>query len=131
MKAATVATLKFWDQRYPDILMDSKYVKTLMLDVFGSECLAKSSVGGNWARNAPVKHDALDAIKLEFLRGNLTRILLSTPNFIPIRLSSHYTVLTTFTEIFMYRVGSDVRRSNKFTEIVNKHCNYFRRPKNN
>lgn len=70
LKAATVNTLKFWDQRYPDILMDSKYVKTLILDVFGKDCLAKSSVGGHWARNAPVKHDALNAIKLEFARGN-------------------------------------------------------------
>lgn len=62
-------SLKIWDERYPDILMDSKYVKTLMLDVFGKGCLAKSSAGGNRARNASVQHDALDAIKLEFVRG--------------------------------------------------------------
>lgn len=69
LKSATVDTLKYWDNRY-DILMDSKYVKTLLLDVFGEDCLAKSSAGGNWARNVAIKHDPLDAIKLGFVRGN-------------------------------------------------------------
>lgn len=70
LRAVTVDTLKGWDQRYPDILMDRKYVKTLMLDVFGKDCLAKSSAGGQQARNSPARHDALDEIKLEFVRGN-------------------------------------------------------------
>lgn len=45
-------------------------MKTLMLDVFGKDCLANSSAGGKPARNSPARHDALDEIKLEFVRGN-------------------------------------------------------------
>lgn len=69
LKRQTLEDLKDWNVAYPTILYDSKYVKKLLMDVFGLKCLVKSSVGGNMARNANVQHEALDKIKLKFVRG--------------------------------------------------------------
>lgn len=66
----TMQTLKFWDERYPNILMDQKYLGRLAVEVFGMECLAISSVYGMPARNSNVQHAPLDEKKLKFVRGN-------------------------------------------------------------
>lgn len=63
-------TLKFWDERYPNILMDQKYLGKLALEVFGKECLAISSVYGTPARNVNAQHAPLDKEKLKFVEGN-------------------------------------------------------------
>lgn len=63
-------TLKFWDERYANILMDQKYLGKLATDVFRKECLAVSSVYGNRARNVSVQHAPLDEEKLKFIQGN-------------------------------------------------------------
>lgn len=65
----TVETLKFWDTRYPNIIMDRKYLKKLAYDVFGVDSLAISSVYGTHARNVNKKHDALDENKRKFIEG--------------------------------------------------------------
>lgn len=67
--ANTVEKLKEWNQKYPTVLYDSKYLKKLAIDVFGIECIRSSSVYGTPARNSNVQHNALDATKLNFIRG--------------------------------------------------------------
>lgn len=69
VKSKTVKILKEWNQRYPTILFDSKFLKELLKDIFGMKCLASSSVGGGRARNADVQHKPLDFIELRFIRG--------------------------------------------------------------
>lgn len=66
---SSIRLLKNWDEKYPSVLYDSKYVKVLLKDVFGLECLAISSVGGTMARNQAVQHKALDPVKLDFIKG--------------------------------------------------------------
>lgn len=66
----TIETLKFWDERYPNVIIDSKYLKILAVDVFGLERLALSSVYGGRARNAQIQHEPLDGQKLQFVQGN-------------------------------------------------------------
>lgn len=68
---STIKTLKHWNKVYPNILYDSKYLKRLAVDVFGLECLAKSSVLGRSANNTTAQHAPLDAVKLGFMRGDL------------------------------------------------------------
>lgn len=65
-----INTLKFWDERYPNILMDQKYLGKLAVEVFGIDCLANSSVYGMPARNANVQHAPLGEKKLKFVQGN-------------------------------------------------------------
>lgn len=69
LKVDTVDKLKMWNEKYPTILYDRKYLKELLKYAFGMECLALSSVGGKPARNKNVQHAALDKIKLKFIAG--------------------------------------------------------------
>lgn len=69
LKANTFLILKEWDQIYPDIFYDRRYLKEMLKDVFGIKCLAASSVGGTPARNKAVQHQALHPVKLKFIRG--------------------------------------------------------------
>lgn len=66
----TVITLKDWNTKYSTVLFDYKFLKRLAVDVFGLECLARSSVFGMQARNSTLQHVALDSTKLNFVRGN-------------------------------------------------------------
>lgn len=68
--AETLRILQTWNKKYPTVLYDAKYLKKLAVDVFGEICLKKSSVFGFPARNATVQHEALDAAKLNFVRGS-------------------------------------------------------------
>lgn len=75
LQESTVGTLKFWNSRYPCVEYDRLFIKKLAEDVFGIDSLAKSSVNGTRARNANVRHEALDKIKLEFVRGNVVFVV--------------------------------------------------------
>lgn len=68
--AETLRALQSWNKKYPTILYDAKYLKKLAVDVFDEICLKKSSVFGFPARNGAVRHEALDAAKLDFVRGS-------------------------------------------------------------
>lgn len=70
LKSNTVAVLKHWSIRYSTVLYDAKYLKKLAIDIFGEQCLKLSSVFGTPARNTNTKHEALDAPKLNFMRGD-------------------------------------------------------------
>lgn len=102
--------------------MDRKYLRKIAEDVFGSECLAISSVLGNPARNANKQHAPLDTVKLDFVRGKLTVYPLIKSFFSDLLISS-----IMFSDIFKQRTGSDERRFDKFNEIMNKHCGNARR----
>lgn len=115
LKSNTVEALKIWDMQYPTIIYDRKYLKELAKDVFGLECLAKSSVGGTPSRNVKKQHAPLNPTKLKFMRGKYL-ILIFT--FCQIG-----NLCTSATDIFTYRTGGDISRSGRFTEIMNKHCN--------
>lgn len=67
--AATVRILKEWNKKYPTAIYDSKYLKKLALDVFGKECLARSTVYGTTARSSNVQREPLNLAKLCFVRG--------------------------------------------------------------
>lgn len=69
LTAKSLALLKDWDNKYPTIIYDSKYLKQLAMDIFGPDILAISSVFGNPSRSALVRHQALDPERLEFLLG--------------------------------------------------------------
>lgn len=69
LKSNTIEVLKMWDMQYPTIIYDRKYLKELAKDVFGLECLAKSSVGGTPSRNGKKQHAPLNPTKLKFMRG--------------------------------------------------------------
>lgn len=80
LQKSTIETLKNWYQNYPDVLLDSKFLKRLALDVFGGDCLSKSSVLGKKSKRSVLGdktnmsaevHPALDAVKLDFMRGTL------------------------------------------------------------
>lgn len=62
-------TLKQWNEHESSADYDSKYVKKILIDVFGIKQLAKSSVFGTRARNSTAQHENLDATKLNFVRG--------------------------------------------------------------
>lgn len=71
LRSSTVKLLKWWDLTYPTILYDSKYLKRLAIDVFGMDCLARSTVfGTRHGQNPSAHHRALDGTKLNFIRGN-------------------------------------------------------------
>lgn len=70
LKSKTLNLLKSWNKKYPTVLYDAKYLKSLAMDVFGRECLENSSVYGTPARNSKIQHKALDATKVNFVRGN-------------------------------------------------------------
>lgn len=70
LQSATVNTLKCWNTKYSTVLYDSKFLKKIAVDVFGLECLGRSSVFGMQAWNSSLRHDALDLTKLNFVRGN-------------------------------------------------------------
>lgn len=70
LHSTSLKFLKFWNHRYPNVLYDSKYLKKIAVDVFGMDCLAKSSVGGTFARSARIRREPLDVTKLNFVRGN-------------------------------------------------------------
>lgn len=65
----TLQTLKFWNERYPSIIFDGKFLKMLVVDVFGIECLAASSVFGGRVWNSQSQHVALEKAKLKFSQG--------------------------------------------------------------
>lgn len=65
--------LKFWSNirsGYNTVLYDAKFLKKVSVDVFGAQCLQESSVFGMPAGNSNQRHLALDATKLNFVRGS-------------------------------------------------------------
>lgn len=74
LKSRTLSAVKTWNDIYPTVLYDAKFLKKVAMDVFGRECLKNSSVLGQPARNSNVQHAALDATKLNFVRGNTRKI---------------------------------------------------------
>lgn len=55
---------------YNTVLYDAKFLKKVSMDVFGAHCLGESSVFGTPAGNSHQCHLALDATKLNFVRGS-------------------------------------------------------------
>lgn len=109
-----VKSLIFANSRYPTILYDSKYVKLLANEVFGIECLKKSTVIG---RNPNKGFSPLDPTKLRFVKGRITEI---SSEFISYSTSFFFIC----TDLFIKRVGDgDKRRMDNFTKILNKCCN--------
>lgn len=70
LQSNTVNTLKKWNDLYPTILYDCKYLKRIAVDVFGILCLKMSSVFGTRARNSTAQHERLDVTKLSFVEGS-------------------------------------------------------------
>lgn len=64
LRSSTMQLLKEWNERYPTILFDCKFVRKSIIDVFGIERLAKPPVFGTRIC------ENLDATKLNFVRGN-------------------------------------------------------------
>lgn len=71
LQFSTIEQLKYWNcnTAYNQNFMDAKFLKRLAIDVFGSECLKRSSVLGRAANNAEQLHEPLDPKKLDFMRG--------------------------------------------------------------
>lgn len=116
LMSGTVNTLKDWNTKYPTVLYDTKFLKRLALDVFGSECLARSSVFGMQARNSILQHETLDSTKLNFIRGNFGILQEILYMIFP---------LVSFLDLFSQRAGSEGFR--KFNGAMNKICNNIRR----
>lgn len=72
LSAGTVDKAKLWNSRYKSNIYDSKFVQLLSIDIFGRDCLARSSVFGGRAWNSNIQHAALDEVKKSFLQGNVT-----------------------------------------------------------
>lgn len=70
--SGTVDTVKFWNNRYKTNIYDSKFVLLLAIEIFGLDCLARSSVFGGRSWNSDVRHEALEEVKKTFLEGNVT-----------------------------------------------------------
>lgn len=68
LSANTVKLLLEWNDKY-GFLYDGKFIKRLALDVFGRDCLSKSSVFGNRSHNSGVQHERLDETKVKFVKG--------------------------------------------------------------
>lgn len=72
----TMNDLLEYNTTFPTAHYDYKYLRKLAIDVFGVDCLKVSSVFGTRARNANIRHKALDASKLNFIRGMSNNYLL-------------------------------------------------------
>lgn len=92
----------------------------LAMDVFGLDCLAKSSVGGGRSWNSDVTHLPLDAVKTKFLRGTFCSSCTRIPfvNSLILMLSCIIFII----DLFAQRIGSNTVRASKFTRMLNKHC---------
>lgn len=77
---------------------DSAFISYLLVSVFGTEVLKKSSAGGKKSHFNGVGHDCLDPSKLDFILN-----------------------------MFLERVDGDKARATKFKQLVNKKCNNLRR----
>lgn len=69
--SGTVDKAKLWNHRYKSNIYDSKFIQLLAIDVFGQDCLARSSVFGGRSWNSSIQHAALDEVKKRFLQGNI------------------------------------------------------------
>lgn len=72
LRSETVNTAKLWNNRYKTNIYDSKFILLLAFDIFGLDCLARSSVFGGRSWNSDIQHTALDKVKKKFLEGNVT-----------------------------------------------------------
>lgn len=48
---------------------DSRFISILLSEVFGDSVLKESSAGGRRSNFNDISHNALDAIKLKFIKG--------------------------------------------------------------
>lgn len=70
LRRNTVYELKRWNILESFGTCDRKFVKELMMDIFGINVMKISSVGGGIPNNAKtVKHVALNAERTQFIRG--------------------------------------------------------------
>lgn len=103
--------MKNWNKKQASVLYDEKFVKLMLVDVFKTESLAKSTL------------NTLDQDKIRFIRGVYALIEESNPIFIdPISFSC--------VDIFNLRCRSNVARASRFNAIVNTYCDNMRKKKN-
>lgn len=73
LRRETVDKIKDWVNKEKTPREVNKYdflfVKILLLNIFGVAIMKISSVGGAQAHNADVRHQALDQLKVTFIRG--------------------------------------------------------------
>lgn len=94
----TVDILKDWNSQNK-ISDDRRFIKFLLVDIFGIDTLKKSSLFGNIS-NTGHFHEPLNAVQIEFIR-----------------------------QIFKVRVNSDKTRMARINQIINRHCNNARKHK--
>lgn len=116
---------KKWNSVYPhsQIDCDSPFLIYLLLIVFGADTLKKSSALGKKARNANVRHKALDPELLAFVEGMCPFVL---------EIDGHsylilYHDILVFADVFNHRVGKDKIRQKRFLYLVNSKCKNLRR----
>lgn len=128
MKLSHVAIkkLKLWNQRYPSNIYDGKYLKKLAVDIFGLECLSKSSALGSRSRSTGVQRLRLDTIKLKFIQG-IFLLSYCLCVFSGRQSIINSTFRYTFPDLFSQRTGNDNDRTRRFNSIMTKHCGNARR----
>lgn len=127
LQSLTVDTAKLWNNRYKTNIYDSKFILMLALDIFGLDCLARSSVFGGRSWNSDIQHAALDKVKRKFLEGNVTICHLCQNYFRCAPANSCLVLFIYLTDLFDQRVCSNAERANKFVSILNRHCANARR----
>lgn len=95
----TVKTAKQWNKKKQGMESDRRFVRLLLIDVYGIETLKESSVYGNKSSSGTT-NNKLDESKLDFI-----------------------------TEIFRIRSMGDATRVSNLTSIINRHCNNLRKHK--
>lgn len=73
LRRTTVAVLKNWNVEFNSVFHDRPFLKKLAGDVFGMECLSKSSVLGKKANNCNMVHTKLDEKKCNFMKSKYMR----------------------------------------------------------
>lgn len=120
--SSTVEILKYWNQRYPKIVFDSKFVKRVALNVFGLECVTRSSALDTRQRNSTAL--PLDPTKLNFVRGNYYYFQIKYMKYFNQFFPSFFLSLL---DLFGQRIGTDTNRAGNFITIINKHCGNAKR----
>lgn len=104
LRLPIIDTLKRWNKKHATVHHDNKFVKLLLVDVFGAKSLKLSSLS------------SLDPNKIRFIRGTFFIYEKSTET------EKKYEFVFHISDIFFKRVGSDIGRACRFNSIVNNYC---------